>query len=151
MKSDRIMRSLLDLCMNRRAYLTKDMPFPYYIMMAAIGNNDLYIGMNDYQKTHPLSPQVFDYLIPRHAEVHAISRLLKHRRVQTDDVLYINGISKTGNPLRNTYPCTSCLSLIKEQGIRRMIYIRDGKLHEESINQCLDEAGLRSTQAVTMG
>lgn len=146
MRPQRVMNSLLDLCKERRVHLSKGEPFPYYIMMAALGSKThLYIGMNDYQKTHPLSPQLFDYVIPRHAEVHALSRLLRNRQIREDDVLYINGISKTGNPLWNTYPCTSCISLIKEQGIQQIVYMREGYLCEGFINQYLNEASIYST------
>lgn len=98
-----------------------------YTMVAFLvkSKNIVSIGVNDYKKTNPNTPQIKTYVIPSHAEVKCISRwLVKNRPITSDMTLYVAGITQggAGKPVISSMPCDSCQKFIKAVGIPRVIY-----------------------------
>lgn len=100
-----------------------------YTMVAtlAVGKRIISTGTNDYEKTHPNTPQIYDtHIIPTHAEVDCISRwIVKNRRIKDNMTLYVVGYTKS---IDNTFvvssmPCPSCMVFIRKVGITRVVYM----------------------------
>ena len=113
-----------------------------YTMIAtlAIGKRIISTGINDYDKTHPNTPQIYDtHVIPTHAEVDCISKwIVKNRRIESNMTLYVVGYTKS---LDNTFvissfPCPSCMMFIKRVGISRVVYMSN-VLNSVSIEEYL--------------
>ena len=100
-----------------------------YTMVAVLAKNKriISVGVNDYEKTHPNTPQIYStHVIPMHAEVDCISRwIVKNRRITRDMSLYIVGYTKAedNNFVISSYPCPSCQHLINRVGIQRVVYM----------------------------
>lgn len=89
------------------------------------GKNILSVGKNNYRKTNPKTPQIKEYLLPRHAEVDCISRyIVKNRKITDDMTLYVVGITQGKNcrPVISSKPCDSCMECIRKHKIKRVVY-----------------------------
>lgn len=87
------------------------------------------IGVNDYVKTNPNTPQIKKgQIIPSHAEIKCISRwIVKNRSIDSDMTLYVVGITQggEGQPVISSKPCESCQRFIKAVGIPRVVYFEN--------------------------
>lgn len=89
------------------------------------GKRVVSIGKNDYKKTHAKTPQIREYILPRHAEIDCIARyLVKRNPIKSNLTLYVVGLTqaKIGNPVISSKPCESCSEFISTVGIRRVVY-----------------------------
>jgi tRNA(Arg) A34 adenosine deaminase TadA len=105
-----------------------------YTMVACLYQNKkiLSYGVNDYEKTHPNTSQIYeDYIIPTHAEVDCISKwIVKNRKITEDMTVCVVGYTKAceNNFVISSFPCQSCMDFIKKTGIKRIVYM----VNEES-------------------
>lgn len=89
------------------------------------GKRVVSIGKNDYKKTHPKTPQIKNYILPKHSEVDCIARyLVKHKPIKRDMTLYVVGLTRgdVDNPVISSKPCDSCSKFISTVGISRVVY-----------------------------
>ena len=85
--------------------------------------------LNDYLKTEPLSTVANDkykkdILITLHAEIKVVKEMKKRglsSRIMEKGTLYVTGLSPS-NMILTSKPCAGCMNLIKESGIKRVIY-----------------------------
>lgn len=108
-------------------YCHKNKNISKYTMVALLvrGKNILSVGKNNYRKTNPKTPQIKEYLLPRHAEVDCISRyIVKNRKITDDMTLYVVGITQGKNcrPVISSKPCDSCMECIRKHKIKRVVY-----------------------------
>lgn len=96
------------------------------VSMLCEGKSIKSVGFNNYKKTHPNTPQIYDtHIIPTHAEVDCISRwIVKNRKITDDMTLYIVGYTKSveNRCVISSLPCQSCMIFISKIGIKRLVY-----------------------------
>ena len=94
------------------------------------------VGLNDYVKTHPATPQIEDYIIPQHSEIKCIARyLVKHKPIKSSLTLYVAGMTagRKDNLCCSSKPCESCAKFIKNVGIPRIVYFEKTSENEFKI------------------
>lgn len=111
-------------------YATKHRLSHGYTMVAFLvkSKNIVSIGINDYRKTTPRTPQIKNYVIPSHAEIKCVSRwLVKNRPITSDMTLYVVGMTqgRPGRPVISSEPCESCQKFIETVGIPRVVYFEN--------------------------
>lgn len=92
----------------------------------ASGNDIISIGTN-IQKTHPVFKRYGAYCISIHAEVRA---MIKARQDVSGMSLYV---ARYGSMNTSSYPCSCCVSLIQESGIRFIIYCDETTLRKVQV------------------
>lgn len=99
------------------------------VAILAKGKKIKSIGVNDYIKTHPNTPQIYStHTIPTHAEIDCISKwIVKNRKVTEDMTLYVVGYTKakSNGVITSSKPCPSCSIFIEKVGIARVVYIEN--------------------------
>ncbi len=88
-------------------------------MAALVVGNSVFLGLNDYKKTHPVCRER-DFLRGTHAEVSAV---LRHPYPQ-QGVLYVARFVRSGRPAL-AKPCPTCQRALGELGISRVYYTTD--------------------------
>ena len=101
------------------------------VAILAEGKRVKSIGVNDYKKTHPNTPQIYStHIIPTHAEIDCISKwIVKNRRITEDMSLYVVGYTKakSSEVITSSRPCPSCQVFIKKVGLSRVVYIENNE------------------------
>lgn len=112
-------------------YARKHKSFKYTIVSFLVqGKKIVSIGMNDYKKTHAKTPQIHNYVTPRHSEIQCLSKyLVKGRRFTSDMTLYVVGLTqaKVSNLVISSKPCESCQIFIKSCGVPRVVYFENSE------------------------
>lgn len=102
-----------------------DGKFPYNYLIGAMLSykNKRSFGINNYVKTHPITiqPNNVRYIVTIHAEVAAINNWNNNWNI-TESSLYVIGLTKSGNFTYSSKPCNQCMKLIKNIGVKRIIY-----------------------------
>ncbi len=97
-----------------------------YTICAMLANKRriLSIGFNSNEKTHPSTPQIYNwYTIPLHAEIDAISKFIKNNQIDNTMTLYVVGLTIAGNRMVcSSMPCDSCMEYITKHNIKRIVY-----------------------------
>lgn len=111
-------------------YAKKNQQPKKYSMVAFLtdGKRVVSIGVNNYNKTHPSTPQIKEYILPKHAEIDCIARyLVKHKPIKSTLTLYVVGLTqgKAPNPVISSKPCDSCENFIRSVGIPRVVYFEN--------------------------
>lgn len=111
-------------------YAKKNQQHKKYSMVAflADGKKIVSIGVNNYNKTHPSTPQIKKYILPKHAEIDCIARyLVKRKPIKSTLTLYVVGLTqaKIPNPVISSKPCESCENFIRSVGIPRVVYFEN--------------------------
>ena len=94
------------------------------------------VGLNDYVKTHPATPQIEEYIVPLHSEIKCIARyLVKHKPIKSSLTLYVAGMTagRKDNLCCSSKPCESCAKFIKSVGIPRVVYFEKTSENEFKI------------------
>lgn len=103
-----------------------------YSMVAYLvdGKRVVSIGMNNYKKTHPSTPQIKEYILPKHAEIDCLARyIVKHKPIKSSLTLYVVGLTqaKVSNLVISSKPCVSCQIFIKSCGVPRVVYFENSE------------------------
>lgn len=83
-------------------------------------------GYNNYNKTHPLQPQIKENaIITKHAEIDCIAKCKfnKHIIAKSNMIVVITGYSATSkNYAVSSKPCNGCMKILKKYKIPTIIY-----------------------------
>lgn len=120
----------------RKAYeASLEADHPHFVLGCAImikGNRVIATGANDKYRSHPYvqrNGQWFNHGI--HAELAAIFRV-KNRENLRGSTVYIYRQTKNGE-FANARPCPMCYELIKELGVKKIVYTVDKGIMEEKV------------------
>lgn len=132
-KDKRYIKRILNVCENHNSKGRVNMG------SLLVWNKRISVGpsKNDYIKSHPLNLiSNRNFYKSGHAEMFVIAQALKARLPLNKATLYVAGYSKSFSTKSNlksfnipssTKPCIYCQQLIKEFGIKRVVYINRKK------------------------
>lgn len=108
------------------------------VSFLADGKRVVSVGANNYTKTHPSTPQIKEYVLPRHAEVDCIARyLVKHKPIKPSLTLYVVGLTqgKIDSCVTSSAPCDSCRKFIKSVGVSRVVFVVNNFVNEIQVKE----------------
>lgn len=99
-----------------------------HTVISALGRKRqiLITGINDYVKTHPLTPQIKkNATITVHSEINCIAKLFSSRMSPVGLTLYVVSLTKAKKDLVyaiSSKPCPSCMKMIRTTDLTRIVY-----------------------------
>lgn len=85
----------------------------------------------------------FEHKFTVHAEIDALMKLKKNRKILSECELYVVriGTDHMGRPLKYSKPCSDCTRAILKAGIKRVYFSTDHQFHE-ALTKLKEEEGL---------